>query len=190
MGYPIVHGRMSSKFKRYNLENHAFFVTSKIKGNQPYLLDHHLAELFIETLYVCRKRYGFLLLSFVVMPEHFHALIIPQKGYTISGVMQKIKSLFVKKMREELNWEGNFWQKSFYDFVVYTDKKLIEKINYILQNPVRRGLVQKVEDYPFSTANKRFENDIERFFGAHQQDWWATQSPINKTDKDEEREEG
>ncbi|MEW6376823.1 MAG: transposase [Thermodesulfobacteriota bacterium] len=156
---------MPLRFKRYNLENQAFFVTSKIKDNQPYFLDHHLAELFIETLYLCRKKYEFLLLSFVVMPEHFHAIIIPQKGYMISSVMRKIKSLFVKKMREELGWEGTFWQKSFYDFVVYTDKKLIEKFNYILQNPVRRGLVQKVEDYHFSTANKRFENDIEKFFG-------------------------
>ena len=154
---------MSSKLRRYNLENCAYFVTTKTIRNKSYFTDHHLAELFVENLYYCREKYRFLLLSFVLMPEHFHALIAPEKGYTISGVMQKIKSLFVKRLRQEMNWSGTFWQKSFYDFVIYREEKLLEKINYILQNPVRKGIVENPEDYRFSSANNKFENDIDEF---------------------------
>lgn len=154
---------MSSKLHRYDLENCAYFVTTKTIRNKPYFRDHHLAELFVENLYSCREKYKFLLLAFVLMPEHFHALIAPQTGYTISGVMQKIKSLFVKRLREEMNWSGTFWQKSFYDFVIYREEKLLEKINYTLQNPVRKGIVENPEDYRFSTANNKFESDIDKF---------------------------
>jgi len=140
---------MSSKLHRYDLENCSYFVTTKTIRNKPYFRDHHLAELFVENLYSCREKYKFLLLAFVLMPEHFHALIAPQTGYTISGVMQKIKSLFVKRLREEMNWSGTFWQKSFYDFVIYREEKLLEKIDYTLQNPVRKGIVENPEDYIF-----------------------------------------
>jgi hypothetical protein len=70
----------------------------------------------------------------------------------------------VKRLREEVNWAGTFWQKRFYDFVVFSHEKLLEKISYILQNPVRSGMVQCAEHYGFSTANKRFANDIGKFF--------------------------
>ena len=155
---------MGSKLKRYDLENCAYFVTTKTMRNKPYFVDHRFAEVFIENLYDCRKKYRFLLLSFVLMPDHFHGLIIPGRDYNISGVMQKIKSLYVKRLREEVNWAGTFWQKSFYDFVVFRQEKLLEKISYILQNPVRSGMVEHAEDYGFSTANKRFANDIHKFF--------------------------
>jgi len=155
---------MGSKLKRYDVENCAYFVTTKTMKNKPYFVDDRFAEVFVENLYDCRKKYGFLLLAFVLMPDHFHGLIIPGRDYNISGVMQKIKSLFVKRLREEVNWAGTFWQKSFYDFIVFRHEKLLEKISYILQNPVRSGMVEYAKDYGFSTANKRFENDIDKLF--------------------------
>ena len=147
-----------------------FFLTTvtsspplkRIMRNKRYFVDHRFAEVFVDNLYECRKKYRFLLLSFVLMPDHFHGLIIPGKDYTISGVMQKIKSLYVKRLREEVSWVGTFWQKSFYDFVVFRQEKLLEKIRYILQNPVRSGMVERAEDYGFSTANKRFANDMDK----------------------------
>lgn len=155
---------MGLKLKRYDLENCAYFVTTKTMENKPYFVDHRFAEVFVENLYDCRKKYRFLLLAFVLMPDHFRGLIVPGRGYSISGVMQKIKSLFVKRLREEVSWTGSFWQKSFYDFVIFRHEKLLEKISYILQNPVRSGMVECAEDYSFSTANKRFANDIDKFF--------------------------
>jgi putative transposase len=88
-----------SKLKRYNLENHIYFVTSKTKDNKPIFLNYVYAELFIQNLFECRNRYGFLLLGFVLMPDHFHALLMPKKDFNISPVVQKIKSLFAYKLR-------------------------------------------------------------------------------------------
>jgi REP element-mobilizing transposase RayT len=57
-----------------------YFVTSKTKDNKPIFLSPTHAEVFIQTLFHCRERYGFLLLGFIVKPDHFHALVIPKQG--------------------------------------------------------------------------------------------------------------
>jgi putative transposase len=44
-----------------------------------------------------------------------------------------------------------FWQARYYDFLVHNDEKRIEKLRYIQRNPVVRGLVQKSEDWPWSS---------------------------------------
>ncbi|MDA2920935.1 transposase [Desulfobacterota bacterium AH_259_B03_O07] len=101
-----------SKLKRYNLENHIYFVTSKTKENKPLFLNYKYAELIMQNLFDCRNRYDFLLLGFVLMPNHFHALIMPKKNFNISSVVQKIKSLFAYRLRG-LGLKGAVWQKSF-----------------------------------------------------------------------------
>jgi len=48
--------------------------------------------------------------------------------------------------------ESHFWQRRFYDFVVWTEQKRVEKLNYMHQNPVKRGLVAKPEDWEWSSV--------------------------------------
>ncbi|HEX9666260.1 MAG TPA: transposase [Thermodesulfobacteriota bacterium] len=141
-----------SKLKRYNIENHVYFVTSKTLYNNPIFLNYIYAELFVKNLFCCRDRYGFLLLGFVLMPDHFHLLIMPKKGFGISSVIQKIKSLFAYKLRS-LGVKGTIWQKSFYDFGIYSEEKCREKLDYIHANPVRKGMVEDPIDYRFSSMN-------------------------------------
>jgi len=141
-----------SKLKRYNIDNRVYFVTSKTLNNKPIFLNHVYAELFVKNLFRCRERYGFLLLGFVLMPDHFHALIMPKKCFTISSVVQKIKSLFAYKLRD-LGVKGNIWQKSFYDLGIYSEEKWRQKLDYIHANPVRKGLVDDPSDYKFSSMN-------------------------------------
>lgn len=52
-----------------------------------------------------------------------------------------------------------FWRPSFYDFNIYSGEKLRQKLNYIHSNPVRAGLVNKPEDYPYSSYRNYYLND-------------------------------
>jgi len=139
------------RLKRLDLERHIHFVTSKTKDNTPIFSDKETAELFLAVLFDCRKKYKFLLFGFVIMPDHFHALIKPDRDYSISMVMQKIKSLFAYRYRELTGISGSIWQKSFYDFVLNSKEKLIEKLNYIHNNPIRENIVSSPKDYPYSS---------------------------------------
>jgi putative transposase len=99
-----------------------------------------------------RSRYGFRLFGYVVMPEHVHLLISePVKG-TPSSVMQVLKQKVSRELggREETE-EYGFWQRRFYDFNVWSSKKVMEKLEYLHENPVKRGLVGHAKDWRWSS---------------------------------------
>ena len=90
------------------------------------------------------------------MPEHVHLLIGEPERANPSVVLQVLKQRFARKVLRErrrktnskqaLLWqsesgESQFWQRRFYDFVVWTERKRVEKLRYIHRNPVKRGLV-------------------------------------------------
>jgi REP element-mobilizing transposase RayT len=91
--------------------------------------------LFLEILEQVRRRYDFVVVGYVVMPEHFHLMISEPKGGNPSTVMQVLKQRFARKVLKEWRegsecrqnrlWAeelsaGHVWQRRFYDFVVWT----------------------------------------------------------------------
>jgi len=112
-----------------------------ITGRQ-YLASARRRDLFLTILEQVRQRYGFVVLGYVVMPEHFHLLISePDKGNP-SIVMQVLKQRFAQRVlrrsrvaREAAQfrlWKlpavenEHFWQRRFYDFNIWTERKETE----------------------------------------------------------------
>lgn len=54
------------------------------------------------------------------------------------------------------------WMDEYYDYVIRNEKDMIKHLEYIFNNPVKRGLVESPEKYAWSSANSNFENDLER----------------------------
>jgi putative transposase len=121
-------------------------------------------DLFLNILEQVRQRYRFAVLGYVVMPEHFHVLISePQEGNP-STVMQVLKQRFAQRVlrrsrRARIEAQGSLWeagpvhvwQARFYDFNVWTERKRVEKLRYMHRNPVKRGLVNEPEQWPWSS---------------------------------------
>ena len=80
------------------------------------------------------------------MPEHVHLLITEPTDGTITDVMKSVK-LSVTLRRQE----RPFWEDRYHDFNVFSERKRIEKLKYIHRNPVARGLVEKPEDWAWSS---------------------------------------
>ena len=106
-----------------------------------------------DVLYETSKRYEFHLLSFVIMPDHFHAIVVPRPGDTISQVMRFIKGRYARLHNERVPAFGAVWQPSFFDRAVRREEDLFQFIDYIEDNPVKAGLVLDPKDYPFCSAN-------------------------------------
>jgi len=80
------------------------------------------------------------------MPEHVHLLVNePGKG-SLARAIQALKLSVAVRRRER-----PFWQARYYDFNVWTEKKRVEKLRYLHRNPVERGLVERPEDWPWSS---------------------------------------
>lgn len=67
--------------------------------------------------------------------------------FCLSDIMKAIKGASARYVKQHLETSGPFWQEESFDHVVRNNESLAEKIEYIRQNPVRRGLVKRPEDY-------------------------------------------
>ena len=73
--------------------------------------------------------------------------------------MHDIKGRTAMDIRENLKIKSKIWQKSFYDFPIYSDHKFQEKLNYIHNNPLKAGLVIDPADYPWSSWRNYYIED-------------------------------
>jgi REP element-mobilizing transposase RayT len=90
----------------------------------------------------------------VVMPDHVHMIITPlsdeQGGtYGLAEIMQGIKGASARSINKALGREGKVWQREYFDRILRSHEHAEAKVEYICQNPVRKGLVKRVDDYPW-----------------------------------------
>jgi len=83
------------------------------------------------------------------MPDHVHLLISASERESIIEFVREIKSLSTK-MAWQHGYSGTIWQRSFYDHFLRKDEDCKMVANYIVHNPVRAGIVQHWQNYPFS----------------------------------------
>jgi REP element-mobilizing transposase RayT len=88
----------------------------------------------------------------VVMPDHVHLLLTPLRDadgnvYSLVEILQGIKGASAHSLNRALRRSGPVWQEESFDHVLRSVENFEEKLEYIRQNPVRRGLVTAAEDY-------------------------------------------
>jgi putative transposase len=145
--------------------HHLHFITCSCYRRLPFLRTARSRDRFLSILEQTRQRYRFVVVGYVVMPEHIHLLITEPEIGTPSTVMQVLKQrsarvLLPKKPRAnplQTRLFGDailrtpFWQARFYDFNVWTTKKRVEKLRYMHRNPVKRALAGAPERWRWSS---------------------------------------
>ncbi|MGC2110929.1 MAG: transposase [Candidatus Korobacteraceae bacterium] len=139
---------MPRGLERYHEARDLHFITFSCYHRQPLLTPVLTKNLFELALEKSRVRYDFFVTGYVVMPEHVHLLISEPEGGTLASAVQSIKQSLSRRISTP---SGHFWQARYYDFNVYTPGKRVEKLRYIHRNPVKRGLVDRPEDWPWSS---------------------------------------
>jgi putative transposase len=112
--------------------------------------------LLIDTLYHYRGS-AYLLHEFVIMPDHIHVLITPLTS--LEKAVQFIKGGFSYRAKKELGSNLEVWQKGFSDHRIRDASDYRLHAIYVRQNPVRKNLCEKAEDYPYSSAHAGLELD-------------------------------
>jgi putative transposase len=155
---------MRRNLKRYYGAGHLHFITCSCFRRQPLLGTPRRRDLFLTVLEQVRRRYQFVVVGFVIMPEHIHLLLSEPQAETPSTVMQALKISFARRVLAQAKRRRNpaqaslfdhlpqhVWQKRFYDFNVWSARKQIEKVKYMHRNPVKRGLVERPEQWAWSS---------------------------------------
>ena len=139
-----------------------YFVTASTWEKKGLLQSERMARLFIDILFNYQKQSKYYLHEFVVMPNHFHALITPLSPVTLEKTIQFIKGGFSFRAKKEMRLAGEIWQTSFYDHRVRDANEYARFRHYIHMNPVRRGLVPTPEEFPYSSATLRLNEVPQR----------------------------
>ncbi len=140
----------------FELENGAYFITTSTLGRKPIFHEGRITEILVDTLLSNRMAWKYTLFAYVIMPDHLHMLLQPNGDSGISKILNQIKGVSSRKINLKLK-EEHIWQKEFYDFTIFSDRKFKEKFNCIHFNPVKWKLVKRAEDYPFSSARDYLE---------------------------------
>jgi len=105
-----------------------------------------------------RSRFTLRCLGYVLMPDHLHALLYQDgSGSLVSDFMQAFKGLTSKKCRPHQYADSNLWRRRYDDIPIPGSNAARIRIEYIHGNPVRRGLVEQAENYPWSSARDYLE---------------------------------
>ena len=95
----------------------------------------------------------------VVMPNHVHALLIPLEPFLLEDIVHSWKSFTANEPNRFLKRTGEFWQAEYFDRHIRNARHYFAAVDYIEQNPVKAGLCQRPQDWPFSSARiRRSEN--------------------------------
>ena len=134
-------------------KKHLHFVTFCCWHRRSHLKSEAACNLFVRILSEVRDKLQFLLVGYVVMPDHVHLLVSEPAGKSVSIAMQVLKQRTSRMLepRAEFRHDPQIWQTRFYDFNVYSEQKLREKLNYIHANPVQARLVSNPLDWPWSS---------------------------------------
>jgi putative transposase len=142
-------GPMTRGLKRYYGHGDLHYITCSCFRRRPLLGSPAARDFFLTVFEQIRRRYIFDVIAYVVMPEHFHLLISEPERDDPSVAMKILKQSVSRKLLSSDS--TRFWQPRFYDFNVFSEQKKNEKINYIHNNPVTRGLVSFPDQWRWSS---------------------------------------
>ena len=137
---------MPPRLERRQRTGNSHYITFSCQSRNTYLSSPASKTHFLEVLEQTRKQYNFNIYAYVVMPEHVH-LLLSEPPTTILGTALGV----LKRNVSRHHPQSPFWLPRYYDFNIFTNEKRTEKLHYIHQNPVTRGLAETPESYPWSS---------------------------------------
>jgi REP-associated tyrosine transposase len=129
-----------------------FFVASSISDKRNPLQSERSAGRFVRVLYDYRGQRKFRLHEFVVVPDHFHALLSVGSDVTIERAVQFIKGGFAFRAGREFGFIAPVWQKGFSEVRIRDADAFLKTREYIRNNPVVRHIVAEARQYAYSSA--------------------------------------
>jgi len=139
-----------SRLRRIEQADRIFFVTTNVAKGVPSLSPVE-RDLVLRMLGETRATDKFLLLGYVVMPDHAHALLAVLSG-SLVDIMHRWKFRAARAIQKARCKHGSLWQARYFDFICRRTRDVANKLDYIHENPVGAGLVSRPDEWRWSSA--------------------------------------
>ena len=138
------------RLDRVWVSNPRYFVTICTENRKKILDNRNVVSVLRKEWEQSFLRYGWAVGSYVVMPDHVHFFCTDgEQGATLSKFIGTWKEWTAKALKQELGLVGSVWQKGFFDHLLRSSESYSEKWEYVRNNPVRAGLADSPEKWPF-----------------------------------------
>ena len=142
-----------SRFNAPQMSEYPFHITSRTPNRVDFPLPmHRIWSILSDELYMAHKKYGFQIISFVLMPNHFH-LLGRTSEYPLGCILNDLMRDSSKRMNFESGRINQNWGSVAYRTEISNLNYYYNVYRYVYQNPLRAQLCERAEDYPFSTLN-------------------------------------
>jgi REP element-mobilizing transposase RayT len=162
---------MRSRYRVHNCDQ-AHFITSTVVGWLPVFTRANRCDLVVESLKYCRAHKELRIYAWVILDNHFHAIV---SAPDLSRVLADLKRNVARQVIDQLETESRadlleqfrrlrephkreseyqFWQEGFHPQAMVTDVIMLQKLEYLHNNPVKRGLVASPEHWRYSSAHE------------------------------------
>jgi REP element-mobilizing transposase RayT len=138
---------------RYSETGQAYLITSVTNQRRKIFTNWQTGRLLALEFHTPEMMTRAKSLAWVIMPDHFHWLLSLQEHADLPAILQRVKSRSAIALNMLLRQEGQqIWQKGYHDHAVRRDEDIIALARYVVANPLRAGLVTKINDYPLWDA--------------------------------------
>ena len=129
-------------------QKRVYFLTICTFNGQATFKNSQIVNSLLGKLKTCCETFGFINYVYCFMLDHLHLLLGGTEGSDLIKMIKQFKQStgyhFKKETRKKL------WQKSYYDHILRKEESIANVVRYVLENPVRKGLVKHPKEYPFS----------------------------------------
>jgi REP element-mobilizing transposase RayT len=162
---------MRSRY-RVHEPDRAHFITSTVVGWLPVFSSVPCCQILADSFAYCQRHKALKLHAWAIMENHFHAIV---QAPELSGVVADLKKFTARRLIEQLSREGRewllrlleenrarhktairyqLWQEGFHPQAILDDAMMLQRLDYLHHNPVRRGWVASPEHWRYSSAHE------------------------------------
>jgi putative transposase len=141
----------------YSQKGYVYYVTLCVLNRQTYFKNNEIAQIIKDEINFRTAKKEIELFCYCIMPDHLHMLLSLHNSYE-----KRLQDWIIafKRYTRRIGYQKfkirSLWQRDFYEHIIRRRESLIEKAQYIVDNPVREGIVEEWEDYPHSWISDEF----------------------------------
>ncbi len=167
-----------ARLARLTLPGLPHHVIQRGNNRQPIFIDDADRHMMLDLWRDNAARFGVALHAYVLMDNHFHLLATPQTSDGIPLMMQAIGRRYVRYFNDRHQRSGTLWEGRYRSTVIQTDRYLLACMVYIDLNPVRAGMVEQAQDYPWSSHQHYVGTRQDKLITPHPLAWALGNTPF------------
>ena len=155
-------------------DGRACFTTHVVHDHTPIFCHHNYFSVICDSLTWCRHHAGLKVYGFVIMPDHVHLLSAADNSAALQDTLARFRRFTALELLKRLKWDKvewamnalnssesgqSLWESGFYPVDASRADIFDQKLEYLHENPVRRGFVKEAQDWAYSSARNYWKKD-------------------------------